>query len=270
MIDINNPTNEDESATSYDDLLKEVRTRVADFQKSTAREYIPRMYTELRNENFGMTPEDARDRIEKDCVGIWLKRTILDALPDETKDPKKQKAGRLRQKKLNSAAFTAAPEPNREILLDANGNTTYDNPTLREKNVGFLKKQPEDNNGVNSFNAVKEPNSVTSATSECPNCEELTFKIGELEQALRKATSLKKASDIPHSSSEYGEDIIRHFEFELLLEDVRKHIQTNFNVNKIKDKIWFNATLNIRSGKVVAANVGRFPQTKQEKQVEQP
>ena len=113
--------------SSYEELLMEARTRVATFQQSTAREYIPRMYTELRSENSGTTPEDARDRIERDCVGIWSKRTILDALPEETKDPKKQKAGCLRQKKPNSAALTAAPEA-REILVDMQGRTICNIP----------------------------------------------------------------------------------------------------------------------------------------------
>jgi hypothetical protein len=85
------------------------------------------MYTALRNENSGITSKDARDRIEKDYVGIWSKRTILEALPDETKHPKKQKAGRLRQKKLNSAAFTAAPQA-RGILLDVQGRDICDTP----------------------------------------------------------------------------------------------------------------------------------------------
>jgi hypothetical protein len=52
------------------------------------------MYDALRTEDSNLSPEDARDRIEKDCLGIWSKRTILDALPDEAKDLKKQKAGR--------------------------------------------------------------------------------------------------------------------------------------------------------------------------------
>jgi hypothetical protein len=70
---------------------------------STAREYVPKMYQALRKENHEIPPAEARDRIEKDCVGIWSKRTILDA-----KNPEKQKPGRLGQTKRNSAAFSAA------------------------------------------------------------------------------------------------------------------------------------------------------------------
>ena len=64
----------------------------------TAIEYIPRMYAALRNEDANISPQDATDRIEKDCFGIWSKRTILDALPDEAKNPEKQKSGRLGQR----------------------------------------------------------------------------------------------------------------------------------------------------------------------------
>ena len=76
--------------TKYDELLKEAKAKAEAFAL-TAREYIPKMYDALRNEDSNLTPEDARDRIQKDCIGIWSKRTILDALPDEAKDLKKQK-----------------------------------------------------------------------------------------------------------------------------------------------------------------------------------
>ena len=93
---------------SYEELLAEVRTKVEDFLASTANEYIPKMYQALRNENRDMSAQDAGKRIQKDCTGIWARRTIRHALPDEAKDRKKQKAGYLRQKKAKSAAFSAA------------------------------------------------------------------------------------------------------------------------------------------------------------------
>ena len=87
---------------NYDELLEQARQR-ADAFRSTAKEFIPKMYKALRDENPNTSPGDARDRIEKDCIGIWSKRTILDALPNEAKDPEKQKSGRLSQRKTNSA-----------------------------------------------------------------------------------------------------------------------------------------------------------------------
>jgi hypothetical protein len=57
-------------------------------------------------------------------VGVWSKRTILDALLDEAKDLEKQKAGRISQKEANSAAVSAAPEKNKkeeQIMIDTQG-----------------------------------------------------------------------------------------------------------------------------------------------------
>ena len=90
--------------SDYDNLLNLARTKAKAFQ-STAKEFIPNMYGALLKENQNISPIDARDRIQKDCVDIWSRRTILDALPDEAKDKEKQKAGRLSQKEQNSAAF---------------------------------------------------------------------------------------------------------------------------------------------------------------------
>src|SRR5919108_3435788 len=97
--------------SKYDNLLQQAKDKVEGLRtaiRSTARELIPKLYQALKEENPRITPEDARDRIERDCKCIWSNRTILEALPDEAKNPEKQKAGRIRQKGLNSAAFSAA------------------------------------------------------------------------------------------------------------------------------------------------------------------
>ena len=117
----------------YEELLEEARSKIQSFQQLTAQEYIPKMYWALRNEDSNVTPEDARDRIQKDRVGIWSKHTLLDAIPDEAKNPKKQKAGRLRQKETNSAALIAASSDNIEaILLESNGREKIHPPEDQE------------------------------------------------------------------------------------------------------------------------------------------
>jgi len=77
----------------YDYLLEEATAKANAFRVS-AKQYVRNMYVALRNENPNITSEDAQERIEKDLVGIWEKRTIVDALPDEAKDPIKQKSAR--------------------------------------------------------------------------------------------------------------------------------------------------------------------------------
>jgi hypothetical protein len=110
---------------TYDELLEELKRKLEAFRRTIAKEYIPKMYWALRNENPNLAPEDARDRIEKDCLHIiWEKRTIVDALPDEAKDPKKQEFGRLGQKKRNSAAVSAASSADKkaqQIMIKTNG-----------------------------------------------------------------------------------------------------------------------------------------------------
>ena len=107
--------------SKYDDLLNEAKAKAEAFAL-TAREYIPKMYNALREEDPNMSPDDARDRIQKDCVGIWSRRTILDALPSEAKDPKKQKAGRLSRTEQRSAAFSAAQQMRKEIQINTMEN----------------------------------------------------------------------------------------------------------------------------------------------------
>jgi hypothetical protein len=109
----------------YDVLLTEATTK-AEAWRATAKDYVPRMYAALRSENSNLSRLDAKDRIQKDCINIWSRRTILDALPDEAKDPEKQKSGRLGQKKRNFAALTAAQnqQPQKEIMVVAEEATS--------------------------------------------------------------------------------------------------------------------------------------------------
>ena len=111
------------------------------------------MYCALRDESPTLTPEDARDRIEKDCVNIWSKRTILDALPDEAKDLKKQKAGRLSQKEANSAAVSAAPEKKKEeqIMIDTQGKPIENTTTKATVADSFQTSHLQDNDDLLHF-----------------------------------------------------------------------------------------------------------------------
>ncbi len=111
--------------TEYERLLEEAKTKVYGLLSSTAKDYVPRMYKAIRDELPHLSPIEARARIEKDCRYIWKKRTILKFLPEEAKDPKKQKSGRLGQKKHKFAAPAAAQQVEKEaIMIDANGRVT--------------------------------------------------------------------------------------------------------------------------------------------------
>jgi hypothetical protein len=134
----------------YDTLLEQAKER-ADAFRSTAKEFIPKMYKALRDEDPNASPEDIRDRIEKDCVEIWSKRTILEALPDEAKDPKKQKAATLRQKKQNSAAVSAAPstEKKEKIRIDTEGKPIENDEPIASSEPSSIDDTASSDNSFN-------------------------------------------------------------------------------------------------------------------------
>lgn len=208
----------------YYDLLQEAKLKVEGLRgtiRSTAAELIPKMYHALKDENPNISPGDARGRIYRDCNGIWSRRTILEALPDEAKNPAKQKAGRLRQIGLNSAAFSAA--------------------RLRQRT------------GYNGPQRIRKGNIQDSQIKECESCQELLSENRDLKEALTKGTVFTRAEEIAHCSSYYPQnEHIFHFEFCIPFEDIRKYI-ANLNMNDC----WINATIDTKTGKVIVANIGR-------------
>jgi hypothetical protein len=152
--------------SKYDDLLEEVKRKAAAAFQSIAKKYVPRMYEALRSEDPHISPQDARERIEKDCIRYWSKRTILEVLPAEAKNPEKQKAGRLSQKKRNFAAVSAAPAV-KKIILDTDGRsigedfvaTSTDDLSPQDKDIDNNKESSNTSQhevkSVNHNNVVK-------------------------------------------------------------------------------------------------------------------
>jgi hypothetical protein len=176
--------------SEYDELLEKARKAGEQF-RSTAKEFIPKMYKALCNENSNISPEDARDRIEKDCVGIWVKRTILDALPDEAKNREKQKAGRLRQKEFNSAAFSAAAEPaKRKVMVSSHGAIyTQDSQVNERKSITNTSEAYARENTCDLQSQEKPTHIQNNATEmhNCPNCEQLLIE----NQTIRNEKDIK-------------------------------------------------------------------------------
>src|SRR5918998_1826448 len=81
---------------SYDELLR--------FARGSAKAIIPKLCAALKRENPNYSNYDIREIITKDCIEIWQRATIRDALPEEYKDPAKAEASRKgRQKQLEHA-----------------------------------------------------------------------------------------------------------------------------------------------------------------------
>ncbi|HJR48207.1 MAG TPA: hypothetical protein VJ799_08655, partial [Nitrososphaeraceae archaeon] len=60
---------------TYDQLLSQAR--------GTAKYWIPRLCGALRRENPNYSNYNIKEIVMKDCIEIWQKATIRDALPDE-------------------------------------------------------------------------------------------------------------------------------------------------------------------------------------------
>jgi hypothetical protein len=78
------------SSRHYDEVLDEARKK----GELIANKYIFELYIILRDEEH-LPPTDCRAKIEQDCLDLWSKATIRKFLPDEAKNPKKSKAGKI-------------------------------------------------------------------------------------------------------------------------------------------------------------------------------
>jgi hypothetical protein len=76
--------------------------------RGSAKYWIPQLCQALKEENSNLSNEDIRDRVVKDCISIWQKDTIRDALPDEYKDKQKQEAARISHKNRNKSGQSTA------------------------------------------------------------------------------------------------------------------------------------------------------------------
>jgi hypothetical protein len=186
----------------YDNLLAEATTK-AEIFRATAKDYIPRMFAALQDENPNMSPADIGDRIRKDCVNIWSRRTILDALPDEAKNSEKQELGRLGQKKRNSAAVSAAPirrEGREQILIDADNHslpgtrldsTSHESEISPILSLNNLVEAEEQNQSLTS-NPLELSQQFSILKKQLAQLQEQhsrdANKIEELELALTKTT----------------------------------------------------------------------------------
>src|ERR671912_1549127 len=83
---------------SYDELLR--------FARGSAKVMIPRMCAALKRENPHYSNYDIREIVTKDCIEIWQKATIRNALPDEYKDKKTQEMARESNKTRYGTAQT--------------------------------------------------------------------------------------------------------------------------------------------------------------------
>jgi hypothetical protein len=123
---------------SYDELLR--------FARGSAKAMIPRMCAALKRENPHYSNYDIREIVTKDCIEIWQRATIRDALPDEYKDKVRQEVGRAG----NEAKYGSGSEQAAEFApSDENGNNLRDSNLAKSSSVGPVEDVSEDFSKMN-------------------------------------------------------------------------------------------------------------------------
>lgn len=123
----------------YDEVLEEARSQAT----SSAKEYIPRLYDILVNEEH-KTAEDARNIIEHDLLDYWSKATVTKHLPQEVKDEEKVKAGKQGAAATNlilagGQSVTMNSDGSGSVSPKGNDNKKKDNALVIENQ--FLKDE---------------------------------------------------------------------------------------------------------------------------------
>jgi hypothetical protein len=134
----------------YDRLLKQA--------KGSARYWIPRLCEALKRENSEMSSDDIRERVKKDCIGIWQRDTITDALPEEYKDKLRSVLGKKgRQKQLEQADGTLTTE-----IVPETSRAKHDSFSSTEQQSQTFVTPKSDSEMINSLRnqleEVKEEN----------------------------------------------------------------------------------------------------------------
>jgi len=130
--------------THYDDILLEARRN----GETIANKYIFELYTILREEEH-LPPEDCRAKIEHDCLDLWSKATIRKFLPEEAKNSKKSKAGKIRAEQKKELEDKPQKSKSRHIIeqnIDGSASTTissrdFARTNLAENDSVFRKEQ---------------------------------------------------------------------------------------------------------------------------------
>jgi len=103
-------SNNQNKVSEYDKIVQELRNKL----NVHAKDYVPKMYEALSND--GYDADQAREKIEKDWLNVWTKRTIRDNLPKEAvREYKRETISNIDDKKIPIQVSTnGSQEPEQE------------------------------------------------------------------------------------------------------------------------------------------------------------
>lgn len=233
MAEVNSQDN-DKNTSPYDEFLRQLK----EHHKLVAKESLQRLYELLKLEDPLMSKDDMYDRIMKDCLEIWQKKTIQDNMPDELKDRERQESGRKGVEKKKEITVTTSgsvasaaeatlpePEPNRaqkeperklspietlaQVRANAEGEQTSNLLEERDRKIAKLEEQmiEQTNHFQKLMNAkVKQQSPIPTETTDALKSEISILKQRneELEQLVKKDPSLgfMNATDMQRISND--------------------------------------------------------------------
>src|SRR5918999_5333493 len=129
---------------NYDKLSYDERLR---FARGSAKAIIPKMCAALKRENPNYTNYDIREIVTKDCLPIWQKSTIVDAMPEEYKQKEKVEYGKKgREMQLEQ---TGSQQSTEFASFDENGNIQPANLRAESGSLGPVEDVSEDFSKMN-------------------------------------------------------------------------------------------------------------------------
>ena len=225
---------------------------------------------------------------EEIAEGVISTRTIELHCPPEWKrktKPKNEKTSFSKQVEEKPQQQIAATQDGKSVIMNEtssnteasiskrtgpNDNTEAQAPTANQmKSVSFDEPMPHtktDNINGTSLAAIdklaqnRSGKLIESDLEKYPNCSVLRLHNQELEEALRKATTLSTA-DTLYSTTNIISNEESEIEFSLSYQYAQQYMAAEYQ--RGKSKVWFSVKINVKTKEVTSAKVGRISESEE-------
>jgi hypothetical protein len=235
--------------TILEEVKKEFRNLVI-----KRRELITRLGSAFESvvSNPESVCEEIKNSLQEEIADrIISARDIERYCPDKWKKKTKPKNDKL------SFSKPIEQKPQQQIAAANQGESvSYDEPTPYTEtslvdDTSFVAVQKSPQNRLDKL--------IESDLEDCPNCRDLRVSNQELEEALRKATTLSTADTLYSTadsiSNGEGHEIL-NLEFSLPYQAVQQYMAAEFQ--RGKDKVWFSFKIDVKTKKVASVKTGRI------------
>lgn len=187
--------------TTYDEYLAELKLRT-----SAAYAYVPKMCNALKDE--GLSKEDVKDRVTKDCLEAGLsKSTITHYIPEEFKDTKKVEAGKkgaVKKKELEMLTDGS-------VLQKSEAGSSPESPKEPDSGSYSIDTSDKYNKDYAEENPLNRPKEWQPLPVTKPDEEFLAHKVNDLMNELDALkVENKKILEINKIQAEELKAVVKH------------------------------------------------------------